>query len=176
MLTLFSAAEPVMDPIWLRTLATTLPFLGPIVVGLIAAPWVADKLKNKNREAAQTAVPATTESEGSKGLPAPVAIEATERAQADPLLRLLIEDLHERLSAAHQEAAHLHAEKASDAATIARLTAEIDDQEERYRSLLAELNDKTTQLRAVRGRLEELKVELEQTRRKLQICMEGYQT
>lgn len=107
-------------------------------------------------------------------LPGQLITEAHTRAEADPLLRLLIEDLHNRLSEAHHDAAQMHNARAQDAAQIARLTAELDDQEQRYRQVLSELDDKSAQLRLIKPRLEEVKRELEVTRRKLHICMEGY--
>lgn len=171
------AAEEARDPTWLRTLATILPFLGPVLVGLIAAPWIGEKIRGRrNGEAPRhEAPPQDTPTPPGAGLPPPVAQEAVQRAEADPLLRLLIEDLHHRLSAAHGEIAQLHIEKSADSGNMARLAAEIEDQETRYRACLAELDDKTGQLRAVRGRLEEIKRELEVTQRKLRICMDQWE-
>lgn len=176
MLILNSAAEPPPDPTWLRALATLLPFLGPVVVALIAAPWVVDRLRGRKGVDSQHEAPKEQEPAVPPGspLPGPLITEAHTRAEADPLLRLLIEDLHNRLSEAHRDAAMMHNARAEDAAQIARLTAELDDQEQRYRQVLAELDDKSTQLRLIRPRLEELKRELEATKRKLAICMEGY--
>lgn len=161
------------DPIWLRTLATLLPFLGPIVVGLIAAPWLAERVRTKRSNGATTIAHTPANGEA-QGLPAPVAIEATQRAQSDPLLRMLIEDLHDRLDQAHQEAAQFHGQQATDAAMIARLTAEIDELQERYQRVLTDLDESRESVRATRGRLLEVQRELEQTQRRLRICMEGF--
>jgi hypothetical protein len=171
MLSAWLAAEVPEDPIWLRTLATLLPFLGPIVVGLIAAPWLAERVRNGKADDA----PTIDTSPGTTALPAPVAQEATARAQADPLLRLLIEDLHNRLNEAHREAATFHTRRAEDAVLIARLTAEIDELQERYQRALVDLDEQRQTVRTTRSRLREIQTELEQTRRRLQICMEGYQ-
>lgn len=110
---------------------------------------------------------------GSPGLPAPVTIAATERASADPILRLFIEDLHERLSQAHTETAALHIQRAGDAATIARLGAEIADINERLQGCQQELHTKGEQNRYLRQKLNETQRELEITRRKLAVCLEG---
>lgn len=176
MLEWLSLVEAPPDPIWLRTLATVLPVIGTMVVGIVAAPWVVEKVRAHNRtnrdqspERSTHALPVDT---GGPGLPAPVTLAANERASADPILRLFIDDLHQRLSMAHEEAAQLHTQRAGDAATIARLGAEIADKEERLRDCEQELEEKTTQNRALRRRLEELKHDLEATRRRLAICLE----
>ncbi len=174
MQTLLLAVEAAEDPIWLRTLATVLPFLGPIVVGLIAAPWLVQKVQHSRQPRTRTTQPESTPESTGPGLPAPVAIEAQQRAQEDPLLRLLIEDLHGRLSQAHREAVAAQQQRAADAAQIARLTAEVDDLEIRYQNALTDLGEARQDLRATRARLQEIHTELEQTRRRLQVCMEGY--
>lgn len=170
---LFAGEQPPEDPLWLRTMATILPFLGPVVVGLIAAPWLAEKWKD-NKHKNNTPTPGGTPVVTGGGLPAPVALEAVQRAQVDPLLTLFIQDLHGRLSAAHDELAVAHTQRVADATTIAALTAEVEDQSERYQECMAELEKKDALVRLIRPQLEQLKFELEQTRRKLAICMEGY--
>lgn len=173
MLNSLLAAAGDEDPVWLRTLATVLPFLGPIVVGLIAAPWLVQRVRGNgpppSEDSPEKTTPTTT-----PVLPAPVAQEATQRAQADPLLRLLIEDLHNRLSDAHAEVAAANNARMADGVQIARLSSEVEDLAERYQQALASLAEKSEELRVTRGRLAEIRQELEQTRRRLQICMEGY--
>lgn len=100
-------------------------------------------------------------------------IAATERASADPILRLFIEDLHERLSQAHAETAALHTQRAGDAASIARLGAEIADISERLADCQAELHTKGEQNRYLRQKLTEVQRDLEVTRRRLVVCLEG---
>lgn len=62
----------------------------------------------------------------------------------------------------------------ADGVQIARLSSEVEDLAERYQQALASLAEKSEELRVTRGRLAEIRQELEQTRRRLQICMEGY--
>lgn len=165
---LLAGEAPPSDPIWLRTLATILPFLGPIVVGLIAAPWLVQKVRGNGQSQngnGAASVPTAT------ALPTPVAREVS---QADPLVKLLIEDLHGRLNQAHAELSLAHTTAMADGVQIARLSAELEDLEGRYQDALVSLADKSEEVRVTRGRLNEINRELEQTRRRLQICMEGY--
>lgn len=164
-----SAAETQLDPIWLRTLSTVLPVVGAILVAVIGAPKALEAYrKRRDGHTSDNDPPTLT------GVPAQVAVAATEKVSGDPILRLFIEDLHHRLSLAHEEAAELHRLRAVDAGTIATLTAELSDKEERLGECEVELESKGTQNRALIGRLETLKEELEVTQRKLSICMEGY--
>lgn len=166
------AAETQTDPIWLRTLATVLPFVGTVLVAILTGPKLISWVKNHRNppEVVEQHIPPQ-----GPGVPAPVALAATERASTDPIIRLFIDDLHTRLSLAHEEAAELHRLRATDAATIARLTTEIADKEERLQQCEQELSERKVHNRQLMRRLEELKLELESTRRKLAICMEGYQ-
>ena len=169
-----AATDNLPDPIWLRTLATVLPVAGSIIVAILGVPKLIEMRDQRRAEKADPASkPAPLQG---PGVPDQVAVAATERASADPIIRLFIEDLHERLSAAHEEAAELHTQRAVDAGTIARLAAEIADKEERLQECEVDIANFRTQNRALIGRLEELKREIEVTRRKLTICMEGYQS
>lgn len=174
MLMLLSAVETPPDPIWLRTLATVLPVVGTVLVALVAAPWLVGKYRGRGGQGGEPTPAEPMGSPPALGIPSPVSIAATERAALDPVIRLFIEDLHERLSAAHQEAAELHTLRAGDAATIARLTAELADKEVRLRDLEEEYETTKVQANHFRSRLEQLKQELEMTQRKLAICVEGY--
>lgn len=167
-----SEAQP--DPIWLRTLATVLPVVGTIIVATVAAPSVVEKLKQRNAPPQPSPEPTPTLPNGAPGIPPSVTISATEKAAADPIIRLFIEDLHERLSMAHNEAANLHTLRAADAATIARLTAELAEKESRLGEIEQELNSAQDQNREFRARLRALKEELEATQLKLELCVEGY--
>jgi hypothetical protein len=158
------------DPIWLRTLATVLPVVGTILVALLTGPTILERLRERKREKNDVTPPPEW-----PGVPTPVAVAAAERASVDPVLRLFIDDLHQRLNLAHGEAAELHRLRAADAGTIARLTTELADRDTRLQQLEQELADKTRDNRHLKRRLEEYKVELEQTRRKLAICLEGKQ-
>lgn len=161
-------AETPQDPIWLRTLATVLPIVGSIVIAVISAPKLIERFRQKKAEREANHPPADSPA-------VQVAVAATERAATDPIVRLFIDDLHQRLNLAHEEAAELHRLRAVDAGTIARLTAEIADKEERLDTCEQELANKTTQNRSLIRRLEELKRELDTTRRKLAECLEGKQ-
>lgn len=160
-------AETPQDPIWLRTLATVLPIVGSIVIAVISAPKLIERFRQKKAEREANHPPDSPAVQ--------VAVAATERAATDPIVRLFIDDLHQRLNLAHEEAAELHRLRAVDAGTIARLTTEIADKEERLDACERELTNKTTQNRSLIRRLEELKRELDTTRRKLAECLEGKQ-
>lgn len=109
------------------------------------------------------------------GVPPQITVAAAEKASTDPILQLFIDDLHQRLSMAHEEVAELHRMRTTDAGTIATLTAELAEKERRLQECESELRDKNHQNRSLLNRLEELKSELESTRRRLAVCMEGYQ-
>lgn len=156
------AAETPPDPLWLRTLATVLPVVATIVTAVIATPKVIERLRERRREREEHA----PQPEG-PGVPPVVAVAAAERAGTDPIIRLFIEDLHQRLNLAHSEAAELHTLRATDAATIARLTTEISDREARLAECERELATTSTSERAVRRRLEQIRIELADTRREL---------
>jgi len=163
MLELLSGVETPPDPIWLRTLSTVLPVAGAIAVAALTGQKVVERFREKKeRDTPPPADPAES-----------VAVVAVERSSTDPILRLFIEDLHNRLSEAHTEAAQLHQFRAVDAGTIARLSAELTDKEERLSEVEQELERKTTQNRVLRGRLEQLNHELESTRHQLALCLEG---
>lgn len=158
------AAETPPDPTWLRLLATVFPVVGTIVVAFLTGPKILEKHRER-RDARANGDP----------VPAPVAANAV-TASTDPIVRLFIEDLHERLSAAHEDAARLHQLRAVDAGTIARLSGELNDKEQRLSTIERELATKTTQNRVLRSQLEDIGRELEATRKQLAICIEGYQT
>lgn len=101
-------------------------------------------------------------------------VAATEVASTDPILKLFIDDLHQRLSAAHEDAARLHQFRAVDAATMARLTTELADKESRLARVEEELRNKTTQNAALRRQVHQISRELETTRSQLASCVEGY--
>lgn len=166
------AASEAQDPIWLRTLATVLPVLGTMVAAIVAGPLLVEKFKQRNDPPPNPA-PSETPPPG-QGLPAPMAMEAVDRAQADPLLSLLINDLHTRLSDAHAEAADLHAGNAANMAMIARLEAELQDKDERVSELERELRDSATQRSYLRQKATALTNEVESLRRQLAVCVEGY--
>lgn len=167
------AAETQLDPIWLRTLGTVLPIVGTIAVAVLTGPKLLERHRERRAERDSSTPNPLPPAEG-PGIPTPVAVAATEKASVDPVLALFIDDLHKRLSLAHGEAAELHRLRAVDAGTIATLTAEISDKEERLQECERELAEKRVQARSLMRRLEELKAELETTRRKLAICMEGF--
>lgn len=175
MLTTLFAAEIPQDPTWLRLLATVLPVVGTILVALLTGPRLLERVREKRAErTTQSGASPTTivPPIDGPGVPTPVTVAVTEKASLDPVLRLFIDDLHTRLSMAHEEAAELHRLRAVDAGTIARLTAEIADKEERLVECESELTEKRTQSRSLMRRLEELKEELDATRRRLAICKE----
>lgn len=165
------AAETPPDPIWLRTLATVLPVVATIAVALVTGPKLVERMRERRNGRDE---PDLIPPREGPGVPAPVVVAATERASTDPIIRLFIDDLHARLSLAHEEAAELHRLRAVDAGTIARLTTEIGDKEDRLRDCERQLADKNIQNRQLIRRLEELKRELDATRRKLAICIETH--
>lgn len=169
MLSLLSAVEATTDPLWLRTLTSLLPVVSGIVIAAIGAPHLWKAFQTRRSSQTNPEIPPQ---EG-PGVPPQVAVAVTETASNDPILRLFIDDLHSRLSTAHQEAAQLHQLRAVDAGTIARLTTELADKENRLQECESELLDSSTQNRALIGRLNQLKNDLELTQRKLQICREG---
>lgn len=160
--------EAPQDPIWLRTLSTVLPVAGAILVAWIGTPRLLEALRNRRDGLAESERPPLV------GVPPQIAVAAAETAATDPILKLFIDDLHTRLSLAHQEIAELHRLRAVDAGTVATLTAELSDKEERLQECEAEVGETKGRNRMLLRRLEELKHELETTQRKLAICMERY--
>lgn len=167
MLAMQFIADTQPDPIWLRTLSTVLPVLGTIVVAILTGQKVLEKRREKKADEAPP--PSDPPS-----APTQVAVVATEKASSDPILRLFIEDLHTRLSMAHEEAAKLHQLRAVDAGTIARLSAEIADKEDRLREVEELAGNSANENRELRRKVQRLTLELEETRRQLAICTEGY--
>lgn len=167
MLELMSTAEQPLDPLWLRTLSTVLPVVGAILVALLGAPKFFEAIRKRRSGRLEDKSPLV-------GVPSSVAVAATEKASTDPILKLFIDDLHTRLSLAHHEMSELHRLRSVDAGTIATLTTELADREERLRECESDLEGKKTQNRSLMRRLEELKKEVEATQRKLSICMEGH--
>lgn len=166
-LVMLYALEAPQDPIWLRTLSTVLPVAGTILVAWIGAPRLLEALRKRRDGVTEERAPLV-------GVPPQVTVAATETAANDPILKLFVDDLHTRLSLAHNEMAELHRLRAVDAGTIATLTAELADKEERLHEFEVEMESTKTLNSSLRGRLEELKQELEITHRKLSICVEGY--
>jgi chromosome segregation ATPase len=165
-LSLQFAAETPPDPIWLRTLATVLPVVGTVVVGMLTAPKILERLRE--RKAAKAA--GTNPAEASLETDQKIAEIATEQAISNPILRLFIDDLHTRLSQANAEAAKLHEIRAGDAATIARLTAQLGDKQDRLVKIEQQARDKTARVRDLVRLVRQLKSELEETRAQLHDC------
>lgn len=170
LLMLYAADVPV-DPIWLRTLATVLPVVSAVVVAVLTGPKLIERLRERRQEKA--APPPLIPPPEGPGIPTVVTVAAVDRASTDPIIRLFIDDLHQRLNLAHAEAAELHRLKAIDAGTIATLTSEIADKEARLNACELELSHTSVQNRQLISRLEQLKFDLESTQRKLAICLEG---
>lgn len=160
------AGELPPDPIWLRTLATVLPVAGTVAVAILTAPKIIERVKER-REAKRTG---RDPSEANAATDQQIAEIATEQAIHNPILRLFIDDLHTRLSVANAEAAKLHEIRAADAATIARLTEQLGDKQDRLVVLESEARQRTTKVRDLIKLVRQLKAELEETRAQLRDC------
>lgn len=160
------AAEPPQDPIWLRTLATVLPVAGTIVVAILTGPKILARMKEKREAKAN----GTSTAETSIHTDAAIAAAATEQTINNPILRLFIDDLHTRLSKAHEEMANLHNVRASDAATIARLTEELGSTTDRVAELTQAAEQHAERARELIRRVKALRLELRETRDQLRDC------
>lgn len=162
------AAETPPEPIWLRTLAIVLPVAGTVTVAILTGPKIVGRIRERQKARRE----GTDPSEDSPAIAAQVAVAATEQAVGNPILRLFIDDLHQRLSSAHEEAARLHGLRAVDAATIARLTEELAHTEGELTRIITDANGKVHQNKELRTRLRQLRRELEETRAQLRDCYE----
>jgi chromosome segregation ATPase len=147
-------------------LATVLPVVGTVVVGILTGPKILDRMRERRTAKAHGENPA----EASIETDAKIAEIATEQAIGNPILRLFIDDLHTRLSQANAEAAKLHGIRAGDAATIARLTAQLGEKADDLEVLERQARDKSVKVRELVRLVRQLRRELEETRAQLRDC------
>lgn len=162
------AGETPPDPIWLRTLSIGLPVAGTVIVAILTGPKISDRLRERRKAKAAGEDPA----EATLVTDAKIAEVATVEAINNPIMRLFIDDLHMRLSKAHEEMAQLHTIRAGDAATIARLTEQLADAEDRCRAITQSAQDKSSRVRELIRLVRQLRAELEETRSQLRDCYE----